>query len=162
MSLEIETHIKSFLSRQAIIHEWLTINPDFADTASFCEEYGYSLSESGNTIIVASKRGEKKYAACLVLASDKLNVNKKVKSLMNVPRLSFANSEETMTLTGMLIGGVTPFGLPESVNLYIDSKVLNTEKIILGGGSRSAKILLPPDELKKIPKVEIIEDLSIN
>ena len=162
MSFEIETHIKSFLNEHNIKYEWLTINPDFADTASFCEKYGFDLSESGNTIVVASKRGEKQYAACVVLASDRLDVNKKVKYLMGVSRLSFANSEETKILTGMLIGGVTPFGLPESVKLYIDCKVLNTETIILGGGSRSAKVILSPYELNKIPDVEIIKGLSIN
>ena len=143
-----------------MIYEWIEVDPEYADTAEFCERYGFTMEESGNTIIVASKRGEKKFAACIVLGMDRLDVNKKVRNLMQVSRLSFANSENTMELTGMMIGGVTPYMLPDSIPLYIDSKIMNLESIILGGGSRSGKLRLSPKELLKIPSAEIIEGLS--
>ena len=159
-SEEIETNLKETLRNLEVIYEWIEVDPEYADTAEFCERYGFTMEESGNTIIVASKRGEKKFAACIVLGTDRLDVNKKVRNLMQVSRLSFANSEDTMKITGMMIGGVTPYMLPDSIPLYIDSKIMNLESIILGGGSRSAKLKLPPKELLKIPSAEIIEGLS--
>ena len=159
-SEEIETNLKETLRNLEVIYEWIEVDPEYADTAEFCERYGFTMEESGNTIIVASKRGEKKFAACIVLGTDRLDVNKKVRNLMQVSRLSFANSENTMELTGMMIGGVTPYMLPDSIPLYIDSKIMNLESIILGGGSRSAKLRLSPKELLKIPSAEIIEGLS--
>ena len=159
-SEEIETNLKETLRNLEVIYEWIEVDPEYADTAEFCERYGFTMEESGNTIIVASKRGEKKFAACIVLGMDKLDVNKKVRNLMQVSRLSFANSENTMELTGMMIGGVTPYMLPDSIPLYIDSKIMNLESIILGGGSRSGKLRLSPKELLKIPSAEIIEGLS--
>ena len=79
---------------------------------------------------------------------------------MQVSRLSFANAEETTEITGMLIGGVTPIALPEHLPLYIDSKVMNKDYVIIGGGSRSGKIQLAPEELLKLPNAQVIEGLS--
>jgi len=157
----IETKVKKRLEELSIIYEWVPVDPSFADTAEFCEKYGYSMEESGNTIIVASKRGALKYAACIVLGVDRLDVNKKVRKLMEVSRLSFANAEATTNLTGMIIGGVTPFGLPEDLPVYVDSKVMVTSRLILGGGSRSGKIVLTPKELLKDPAIQVIDGLSI-
>ena len=158
----IETKIKKRLEELSVIYEWVPVDPSFADTAEFCEKYGYQMEESGNTIIVASKRGTPKYAACLVLGIHRLDVNKKVRKLMEVSRLSFANAEATTNLTGMMIGGVTPFGLPEDLPMYVDSRVMDTSKLILGGGSRSGKIIINPKELLKNPATQVIEGLSIS
>src|SRR5262249_23628450 len=96
-------------------------DPAFADTAAFCVHYGVPPGESVNTILVASRKEPKKYAACLVLATTKLDVNRKVAELLDVRKLSFASGEETVAVTGMMIGGVTPFGLPDGLPIYVDS-----------------------------------------
>ena len=157
----IEARVVSTLNDLGIEHDLIQIDPDFADTAEFCEKYGYTLEGSGNTIIVASKRGAKKYCACIVQGSARLDVNKTVKSLMGVSRASFASAEETMELTGMLIGGVTAFALPEDMPVYADQKLLEQESIILGSGSRSSKILIAPEEISKIPGAQFIDGLSL-
>ena len=142
-------------------YEWIEVDPDFADTAAFCEKYDFRMDHSGNTIIVASKRGEKKFAACIVLGTDRLDVNKKVRSLMEVSRLSFANAGETMDLTGMMIGGVTPFALPTSLPIYVDAMIMDLSYVILGGGSRSGKLKVSPSALLQIPGARVIEGLSM-
>ena len=134
---DIESQVVSTLHELGIPYELIPIDPDFADTAAFCEKYGYPLEASGNTIIVASKRGEKKYSACIVQASARLDVNRTVKRLMGVSRASFASAEETMELTGMMIGGVTAFALPRDLPVYADQKLLSQEYVVLGSGSRS-------------------------
>jgi prolyl-tRNA editing enzyme YbaK/EbsC (Cys-tRNA(Pro) deacylase) len=73
-----------------IPYEIIQIDPSFADTAVFCQQYGYSIDFCGNTIVVASKREPKQYAACVVRGSDRLDVNRAVKRLLGVSRLSFA------------------------------------------------------------------------
>ena len=115
----------------------------------------------GNTIVVASKRGEKQYSACIVLGSDRLDVNKTVRSLMGVSRLSFASAEETEALTGMTLGGVTPFALPEDLQVYADEKLISVDRLILGSGSRSSKILVAPEDLRKLPNLRFVAGLSI-
>ncbi|MCY4579726.1 MAG: hypothetical protein OXD31_11865 [Chloroflexi bacterium] len=157
----IEARVVSTLNDLGIEHDLIKIDPDFADTAEFCEKYGYTLEGSGNTIIVASKRGAKKYCACIVQGSARLDVNKTVKKLMGVSRASFASAEETMELTGMLIGGGTAFALPEDMSVYADQKLLEQESIILGSGSRSSKIMIAPEEIAKIPGAQFIDGLSL-
>ena len=97
------------------------IDPDFADTAQFCEKYGFPLDKSGNTIVVASQARTEEVLRVYRAATARLDVNKRVKGLMEVSRASFANADETMELTGMMIGGVTPFGLPEDLPIYADA-----------------------------------------
>ncbi|MCY4488512.1 MAG: hypothetical protein OXF11_15580 [Deltaproteobacteria bacterium] len=158
---DVETKVTAALEELGVPCEIVQIDPDFADTAAFCEKYGYPLETSGNTIIVASKRGEKKYCACIVQASARLDVNKTVKRLMGVSRASFASAEETGKLTGMMIGGVTAFALPAGLPVYVDPNLLSQEYVILGSGSRSSKLKMAPKDLDKIPGAQFIDGLTM-
>ena len=157
----IETKVTAVLEELGVTYEIVQIDPDFADTTTFCEKYGYPMETSGNTIIVASKRGEKKYCACIVQASARLDVNKTVKRLMGVSRASFASAEETRELTGMMIGGVTAFALPAGLPVYVDPNLLSQEYVILGSGSRSSKLKIAPKDLRKVPGAQFIDGLTM-
>ncbi len=148
------------LQSLSIPHEALLCDPTLADTAQFCEHYGYSAEQSANCLLLGSTKGEPKFACCVVLAHCRLDVNKVVRKKLGVRKLSFANPDLTKELTGMELGGVTPFGLPGGLPLWIDSRVMNCEKIILGGGNRASKLLMPPDGLLLLPEVEVVEDLA--
>src|SRR5262249_1337392 len=126
----------------------------------FCEQYGFPMEQSANTIIVGSKKEPRQYAACVVKATTRLDVNHTVRKLMGVPRLSFATAEETMELTGMMIGGVTVFALPEGVAIYVDQALMACSYVILGGGSRSTKIKIAPDVFTRLPGATIIAGLA--
>ena len=139
--------------------EAIEIDPEFADTRAFCEKYGYPVGQSCNTLIVASKKEPKKFVACVVLAHTRLDVNKCVTNLMGVSKASFASGEEMIALTGMQVGGVTPFSLPAGMPLYVDGRIMSTEWVILGGGGRSLKIKISPEVFKKL-NAEIVADLA--
>src|SRR5713101_119289 len=142
---DVERKVAASLEELGAPFELLRIDPDFADTAAFCEKYGIPLDHSGNTIIVASKKEPRQYCACLVLATTRLDVNHAVRKLMGVSRVSFASGDETKAVTGMLIGGVTIFALPADLPIYVDERVMAPAFIIVGGGGRSTKIKLAPD-----------------
>ena len=158
---EIEARVADALKAMGVPYEVIACDPESADTAVFCERYGYRLEDCGNTIAVASKRGAKKYSACVVRGSDRLDVNRTVRKLMGVSRASFASEEEVIELTGMMIGGVTPFALPNDLPVYVDRRVMDLEKVILGSGSRSSKIWVSPEALKRLPNAEVVEGLSM-
>ncbi len=141
-------------------YDVMACDPSLADTAAFCEAYGVDPADSANTILVASKRPPGINAACIVLATHRLDVNRTVRSQLDVKKLSFASAELTVELTTMEIGGVTPFGLPGSMRVLVDAAVLDRSSIILGGGNRSSKLRLDPRHLRTLPAVEVVEGLA--
>ena len=157
---EIEARVAAALETVGVPYEIIACDPESADTADFCERYGYRLEDCGNAIVIASKRGEKKYCACVVRGCDQLDVNRVVRKLMGVSRASFASADEVIELTGMMIGGVTPFALPEDLPVYVDRRVMELEKVILGSGSRSSKIWVSPEALARLPNAQVVDGLS--
>lgn len=137
--------------------EVLVCPPELADTAEFCAHFGIAAEDACNAILVAVKSTPRRYVACLVRADTKLDVNRKVSALVGVKRLSFASGDETAELTGMLIGGVTIPGLPEDVEIYLDERVMERQRIIIGGGNRSSKIRIAPAELLKLPHASVAD-----
>ena len=160
MSDAVEQRVLRLLGELGVAYEHLPIDPDFADTAAFCEKYGVPLEHSGNTIIVASKKEPRQYAACVVKATTRLDVNHAVRRLMGVSRLSFASAEETKALTGMAIGGVTVFALPADLAIYVDGGLMALDWLILGSGSRSSKIRTSPEVFRRLPNARIVQGLS--
>src|SRR5205807_569961 len=80
----------------------------------------------------------------------RLDVNRTVKQRLGVRKASFANPDETRNLTGMELGGVTVFGLPPGLPIWVDGRVMRRERIILGGGDRSCKVSAAPDILRAL------------
>jgi prolyl-tRNA editing enzyme YbaK/EbsC (Cys-tRNA(Pro) deacylase) len=141
-------------------HELFACDPALADTAAFCAAYGFALEDSANTIVVVGKSQPPVYAACVVLATHRLDVNRAVKARLGTRKASFASAEETRALTGMEIGGVTAFGLPARLPVWVDGAVMNRGRIVLGGGSRSWKVLAPPSILLTLPNAEVVDGLA--
>ena len=138
----------------------MACDPELADTAVFCEKYGVDPEDSANTILVKAKTGGERFVACVLLADSRLDVNRVVRKKLESRRVSFASAEETKQLTGMEIGGVTPFGLPADMPLWVDGRVLSRGSIVLGGGNRSSKLRLAPGDLSKRPNTEVVEGLA--
>jgi prolyl-tRNA editing enzyme YbaK/EbsC (Cys-tRNA(Pro) deacylase) len=157
---DIDRRVAASLDALGVPYEVMTIDPDFADTALFCERYGIPLENSANTIVVASKKEPKQYCACVVKATTRLDVNHAVRRLMNVSRVSFATAEETKALTGMMIGGVTVLALPPDLPVYVDERVMALDWLILGGGSRSTKIRTSPELFRRLPGTTIVSGLA--
>lgn len=157
---DIEARVAAALERHGIDHRRMACDPALADTAAFCAHYGIPPERTGNTIVVASKKEPRVHAACLVLATSRLDVNHAVARLLGIKRLSFASAEETRRVTGMLVGGVTVFGLPDGMPVYIDARVMELDEILLGGGSRRWKLRVAPRELLRLPDARVVEGLA--
>ncbi len=158
---KIDQRVREVLQGLGLPYEVVQLDPAYADTAQFCERYGFPMEQSANTIIVGSKKEPRQYAACVVKATTRLDVNHAVRKLMGVSRLSFATAEETMALTGMMIGGVTVFALPEHLPIYVDEGLMACPYVILGGGSRSSKIKIAPEVFARFPGAQIIAGLAV-
>jgi prolyl-tRNA editing enzyme YbaK/EbsC (Cys-tRNA(Pro) deacylase) len=137
------------------------IDADLADTAAFCEHYGVEAADSANCVIIAGRRGDvTRYAACVILATTRADVNTVVRRRLDARRASFAPMEDAVTLTGMEYGGITPIGLPASWPVLVDAAVLGRDVVVIGSGLRRSKIALPAAALAELPTAEVIEGLA--
>jgi len=149
------------LDRLGLSYEVMDCDPDLADTAAFCEAYGVALEESANAILVASKKPEGHNVVCVALAHTRLDVNGAIRRKLGVRKVSFAAADATRELTGQEIGGVTIFGLPDGLGVWLDLRVLDCDRIVVGAGSRSAKICLDPRQLAGLDRYEFVDDLAV-
>ena len=137
------------------------IDPDLADTAAFCAAYGVAPEESANCVVVAGRRGgEVRYAACVVLATTRADVNGVVRKLLDVRKASFAPMDDAVRLTGMEYGGITPIGLPASWPVLVDARVVATPHVIVGSGVRHSKIAIAGPALGALPGAEVVDGLA--
>ena len=142
-------------------YEIVDCDPDLADTAAFCEAYGYAPDDSANAILVVGKSDERPMACCLVLATTRLDVNGAVRKRLGTRKASFASADETIERSGgMQIGGVTPFGLPADLPVWIDARIMARDQLIVGGGGRDRKVLCPPATLAALPTAEVVDGLA--
>jgi prolyl-tRNA editing enzyme YbaK/EbsC (Cys-tRNA(Pro) deacylase) len=142
-------------------YEVMACDPELADTAAFVAAYGVPLERSANTIVVASKGAGPTFVACVLLATTSLDVNTVVRREMGVRKASFARADPVREVTGMEIGGVTPFGLPPDLPVLVDARVMEPDWIVLGGGNRSSKLRLAPTVLTHLRSVRVVDGLAL-
>lgn len=133
------------------------IDPELADTAAFCAAYDVPLDRSANCVVVAGRRGsETRYAACMVLATTRADVNGVVRRHLDARKASFAAMDEAVALTGMEYGGITPIGLPASWPVLVDASVTTAGRVVIGGGVRGSKLELPGEALADLPGAVVL------
>jgi prolyl-tRNA editing enzyme YbaK/EbsC (Cys-tRNA(Pro) deacylase) len=155
----IERAVRDAAEGTGIDHEIVACDPALADTAAFCDAYGYAMEDSANCVVVIGKADPPRFAACVVLATTRIDVNGVVRRRLGTRKASFAPADAVVAATGMAIGGVTPLALPEGLPLWVDAAVMERTRIVLGGGSRNAKVLAPPEILRALG-AEVVEDLA--
>jgi prolyl-tRNA editing enzyme YbaK/EbsC (Cys-tRNA(Pro) deacylase) len=137
------------------------IDPGLADTAQFCAAYSSPLDRSANCVVVAGRRGDDtRYAACLVLATTRADVNGLVRKRLNARKASFAPMDDAVAHTGMEYGGITAIGLPEGWPLLVDAAVAAAPAVVIGSGIRGSKLALPGDLAARLPGAEVIDGLG--
>ena len=153
--------VRTSLEALGVEFEVMECDPALADTAAFVEAYGVPLDRSANTILVASKGAEPTYVACVLLATTSLDVNNVVRREMGVRKASFAAADPVRELTGMEIGGVTPFALPDGLPVLVDARVMEPDWVVLGGGNRSSKLRLTPEALRLVRGLRVVQGLAV-
>jgi prolyl-tRNA editing enzyme YbaK/EbsC (Cys-tRNA(Pro) deacylase) len=137
------------------------IDPDLADTAAFCEAYGFAPEASANCVVVAGRReGVERHAACVVLATTRADVNNVVRRHLDVRKISFARLDDAVRLTGMEFGGITAVGLPAGWPVLVDPAVLAAGEVLMGSGVRGSKLVLPASVLTALPGAQVVPGMA--
>jgi prolyl-tRNA editing enzyme YbaK/EbsC (Cys-tRNA(Pro) deacylase) len=133
------------------------IDEDLADTAAFCAAYEVPLEASANCVVVSGRRAETTtIAACLVLATDRADVNKAVRHQLGVRKISFAPMAEATERSQMAYGGITPVGLPSEWPVLVDEAVVDQPWVVVGSGTRAGKLLLPGARLAELASAHVM------
>lgn len=150
--------VKNAVEQEALQDIFIAANdPALADTAAYCEQYGVGMDISANCVIVEAKRADKVwYAACIILATNQVDVNGSVRKHLGARKTSFASMDKAVAMTAMEYGGITPIGLPEDWPILIDNKVIDQEHVIIGSGIRGSKLLVPSQLLAKLPNAVVM------
>jgi prolyl-tRNA editing enzyme YbaK/EbsC (Cys-tRNA(Pro) deacylase) len=137
---------------------WVSaIDSDLADTAAFCEHYDIGLDISANCVVVEARRADRVwYAACVVLATTRADVNGVVRKHLGARKISFASMDTAVTLTAMEYGGITPIGLPDDWPILVDANVIGRERVIVGSGIRGSKLLIASEILGSLPTADVL------
>ncbi len=157
--LAIEAAVRHAAEATGVPFEVVPCDPALADTAAFCDDYGYAMEDSANCVVVLGKADPPVFAAGVVLATTRLDVNGVVRRRLGTRKASFAPADDVGAVTGMALGGVTPLALPAGLPLWVDGRVMARERIVLGAGSRFAKVVAPPAILEALG-AEVVADLA--
>jgi prolyl-tRNA editing enzyme YbaK/EbsC (Cys-tRNA(Pro) deacylase) len=137
------------------------IDPELSDTAAFCEHYGISLDESANCVVIAGRRdGQPRYAACVILATTRADVNGLARRQLDVRKASFAPMDDAVAQTGMEYGGITPIGLPASWPVLVDAAVAAAGVVVVGSGLRRSKLIIEGAALARLPGAAVLDGLA--
>jgi prolyl-tRNA editing enzyme YbaK/EbsC (Cys-tRNA(Pro) deacylase) len=138
------------------------IDPELADTAAFCAEYGVALDESANCVVIAARRGaDTTYAACMIAATTRADVNGLVRRHLGARKASFAPVADVTAATGMQYGGITPVGLPDGWAVLVDAAVAKTDSVVIGSGIRGSKLRLPGPLLAELAGAQVLDGLGL-
>jgi prolyl-tRNA editing enzyme YbaK/EbsC (Cys-tRNA(Pro) deacylase) len=100
--------------------------------------------------------GEARYAAVMVLATMRADVNGVIRRELDVRKCSFAPMDEAVALTGMEYGGITPIGLPKDWAILVDEAVVAAGQVVVGSGLRRSKMVLPATALLDLPSARCL------
>ncbi|HMK98397.1 MAG TPA: YbaK/EbsC family protein [Acidimicrobiales bacterium] len=138
------------------------IDPAISDTLATRDAYGLSDDQLANCVVVGGRReGDQRFAACVVLASTRADVNGTVRRRLDVRKASFLGREEAVERTSMEYGGITAFGLPTEWLVLVDRQVADAELVVVGSGVRRSKLLVPGRLLAELPAAEVIDGLGL-
>jgi prolyl-tRNA editing enzyme YbaK/EbsC (Cys-tRNA(Pro) deacylase) len=116
---------------------------------------------SANCVVIAAKRGDDvRYAACVVLATTRADVNGVVRRQLDARKASFAPMDDAVERTGMEYGGITPPGLPSQWPVLVDPAVVAAGDVVVGSGVRRSKLVLPGRLLAELPAATVVEGLA--
>ncbi|MBA8827185.1 prolyl-tRNA editing enzyme YbaK/EbsC (Cys-tRNA(Pro) deacylase) [Saccharopolyspora lacisalsi] len=158
----VERTIREYGAREGARIGVAEIEPEFADTATFCAQYGSPPERSANCVVVSGKRsGITRHAACMIPATTRADVNGVVRRRLDVRKASFTAMDDAVGLTGMEYGGITPFGLPADWPVLVDTAVAESSAVVVGSGLRRSKLVTPGEVLGELPAAEVVEGLGL-
>lgn len=101
--------------------------------------------------------GEGEYLMVLVAGPAQISW-KALRAYLGQSRLTMADKDEVLKITGYPIGAVSPFGTKTNLRVLVDTNVFFEDEVSIGSGIRGTTIILKSDDLRRaLREVEIVE-----
>lgn len=92
--------------------------------------------------------GEGDYLMALVAGPAQISW-KALRTYLGQSRLTMADKDEVLEVTGYPIGAVSPFGTATRLRVLVDPNVFVEDEISIGSGIRGTTVILKSDDLKR-------------
>ena len=138
----VEKSLKEFNPNQSVI---------ILDTsARTAEEAASSLScEVGAIVKSLLFKTENTFTLCLIAGDKKASLNK-IKKTLNIKDASMASADEVKNVTGYTIGGVSPVGHLNKVDIFIDNSLERFISLFAAAGHPNCVFKINFTDLQKI------------
>ena len=104
------------------------------ETARTAEDAAESLkTEVGSIVKSLLLRTKTSFLLCLVAGDKRCSLNK-IKKLLNEKDVSMANADQVKEITGFTIGGVSPVGHLNKIDIFIDQSLERFENVFAAAG----------------------------
>ena len=99
---------------------------------------------------------EKKFTLCLIAGDKKASLNK-IKKILNIKDVSMASANDVKNVTGYTIGGVSPIGHLNKVDIFIDNSLERFNCLFAAAGHPNCIFKINFIDLQKITNSSIKE-----
>ena len=145
----VETILKEFDQSQKVI-----VLDSSARTAN---EAASSLGcEVGAIVKSLLLKTENTFTMCLVAGDKKVSLNK-IKKILNIKDVSMASAENVKNITGYTIGGVSPIGHLNKIEIFIDNSLERFNCLFAAAGHPNCIFKINFIDLQKITNSSIKE-----
>ena len=157
---QVTEQIQKILTDSGAWHETFEHEPVRTSEQAASTRPGYSLEQGAKALIVRVKKSKKEKVFVMLVLPAHLKIdNKKVKDYYQAKDFRFATEEEVLEITGgVQPGAVPPFGNLFDLEVLVDPKLLDNQKIVFNAGDRSFSIAMKSQDYIKLasPKIQDI------
>ena len=126
-------------------------------SARTAKEAAESLNTDVGSIVKSLLfRSQNNFFLCLVSGDKRCSLNK-LKKIKNLKEISMANPQSVKEVTGFTIGGVSPIGHLEKIEIFIDNNLKRFEKIYAAAGHPHCVYKIDFENLIKITNGTVMD-----
>ena len=115
-------------------------------------------TEVGSIVKSLLLRTKNSFLLCLISGDKRCSLNK-VKKILNEKDVSMSSADQVKEVTGFTIGGVSPVGHLNDLNIYIDNSLQRFKDVFAAAGHPNTIFKISFTDLQKITN-GAIEDIS--
>ena len=112
--------------------------------------------ETGSIVKSLLLKAEKNYILCLIAGDKKASLNK-IKKILGIKDVCMSSAEDVKNITGFTIGGVSPIGHLQKINVLIDSSLKRFDDLYAAAGHPNSIFKISFEDLYKITNGSVKE-----